>query len=50
MLKALIRQEIDMASDNIDVVATTSAAVGSVVVSLLPGVVSSVTVAVTYIS
>jgi len=46
-----------MASDNIDVVATTSAAVGSkasssVVVRLLPGAVSSMAVAVTctYIS
>jgi len=36
-----------MASDNIDVVATTSAAVGSVVGSLLQGAVSSVAVVVT---
>ena len=40
-LKTLIRQEINMARDNIDVVATTSAAVGSAVVSLLPGALSS---------
>ena len=39
--QVLIRQEINMASDNIDVVATMSAAVDSVVVSLLPGAVSS---------
>ena len=37
----LIRQEINVASDNIDVVATTSAAASSVVVSLLPRTLSS---------
>jgi len=39
-----------MASDNIEVVATTSAAVGSAVMSLLHETLSSVAVAVTYIS
>ena len=49
-LKVLIRQEIYMARDNTDVVATMSAAISSVVASLLPGVVSSVAVVVTCIS